>query len=268
MVDKFSEILDKVKANSPQIHCITNPISINDCANFILAAGAKPIMAEHPLEVADITANSDALMLNLGNITDVRINSMRNSAMVAHELQIPFVLDLVGVGCSSLRLNFAHDIISAYTPSIIKGNASEIRAIAGIETNAKGVDADIADQNSNETLSIAVKLAKNAKCTVLASGKYDIITNGDISIICANGTSLMSKITGTGCIQGALCGVYLSCTEPIYAAACAATVMGICGELSYTESIGTGSFKTAMLDNMYNFSKTNLETRMKTEEWK
>ena len=114
-----------LKQTNNLIHCITNPISINDCANLILALGAKPIMACHPDEVESITSNSSALALNLGNFDDIRAKSMMISAKCAKENKIPFILDLVGVACSTLRLNYAKELVSLYCPTVIKGNISE-----------------------------------------------------------------------------------------------------------------------------------------------
>ncbi len=100
-IDNLLQIKKNIKSRKPLIHCITNPISINDCANMVLATGGKPIMAEHPLEVAEITSVSKALGVNLGNITDIRMESMLISGKVAFKNKIPQVIDLVGVGCSN-----------------------------------------------------------------------------------------------------------------------------------------------------------------------
>lgn len=109
--NQLRNVRNATKENSPLIHCITNPISIHGCANMILAVGARPMMAEHPLEVEDITRTAGALMLNLGNITDARMESMRRSARVAMECGIPILLDLVGVTCSRIRMELARELI-------------------------------------------------------------------------------------------------------------------------------------------------------------
>ena len=124
------EIREFTKNSAPLIHCITNPISIHDCANMILAVGARPIMAEHPEEVEEITEVSSALMLNLGNITDARIISMQRALSTANRKNIPVLLDLVGVTCSQLRRSFAKQLLSQGVFSVIKGNISEILAAA------------------------------------------------------------------------------------------------------------------------------------------
>ena len=140
-----------LKQTNNLIHCITNPISINDCANLILALGAKPIMACHPDEVESITSNSSALALNLGNFDDIRAKSMMISAKCAKENKIPFILDLVGVACSTLRLNYAKELVSLYCPTVIKGNISECKAFYGMTSHAHGVDADIQDEDPSDS---------------------------------------------------------------------------------------------------------------------
>ena len=120
MRQKLLKLRKQIKDDKPLIHCITNPISIHDCANVILAVGARPIMAEHPAEVADITASAGALMLNLGNITDARIESMKRSMRRAVENDIPVLLDLVGVACSGLRLDLARELMSIGHPAVLK----------------------------------------------------------------------------------------------------------------------------------------------------
>ena len=123
------EICALVREKHPLIHCITNPISINQCANAILAIGARPIMAEHPSEVREITETSDALMLNLGNITDARMVSMKNALLAAKEKGIPAILDAVGIACSKLRRNYISELLEIGIPTVIKGNYSEIYAL-------------------------------------------------------------------------------------------------------------------------------------------
>ena len=135
------EIREFTKNSAPLIHCITNPISIHDCANMILAVGARPIMAEHPEEVEEITEVSSALMLNLGNITDARIISMQRALSTANRKNIPVLLDLVGVTCSQLRRSFAKQLLSQGVFSVIKGNISEILAAAELPYHGTGIDA-------------------------------------------------------------------------------------------------------------------------------
>ena len=140
--ETIAHILAAVRQDQPLIHCITNPISINQCANAILAVGGRPMMAEHPKEVAEITRTASALMLNLGNITDVRMQSIGISAETAKRAGIPILLDAVGIACSRLRRDYMHELLSKVTPAVIKGNYSEINALHEDNYCASGVDAD------------------------------------------------------------------------------------------------------------------------------
>ncbi|KGM97839.1 hydroxyethylthiazole kinase [Clostridium novyi A str. 4552] len=260
-VQDLLQIKQDVKFKNPLIHCITNPISINDCANVVLVTGAKPIMAEHPLEVAEITSISSALAVNLGNITDARMESMLISGKVALENKIPQVIDLVGVACSKLRLNYAKKFISECTPNVIKGNMSEIKAIYGVKNNSKGIDVGLKDiinkNNIEENVKILKSLAKQTKAIVVATGVVDIITDGEDTYLIKNGCEMLSMITGTGCMLNTLIGSFISSKDILKGAILGTVLMGICGELSEND-MGTGTFKTRLLDNMFNISDNTI----------
>ena len=244
----LNKILGCVRERKPLIHCITNPISINQCANTILAVGGRPIMAEHPDEVAEITETSQALMLNLGNITDARMKSMLISAEVAKKREIPFILDLVGIACSSLRRSFALELIERSRPSVLKGNYSEIKALYDMAYTSSGVDAD-ATLDAEGIESIAMELANKYNTIILASGKIDIVTDGQRVVQMKNGTEQLADVTGTGCMLGALCGCFLAASPNIYAAVCACAVLGICGESAVTDK-GSGTFMVNLMDKL------------------
>ncbi len=265
MFNKIVEIRENLKEKNPLIHSITNPISINQCANAIIAVGAKPIMAEHPQEVADITKTSKALMLNMGNITDIRMQSMLNSAECANENNIPIVIDIVGIACSKLRRTYVYNLLKKYKVTVIKGNYSEINALYNSNYSSVGVDSDISldkDYISN----IAYKLAKKYNSIILASGKVDVVTDGEKIIHIKNGTHQLSCITGTGCMQGALCSCYISVCRDISAVICACVVMGICGELSQTDK-GNGTFMVNLMDNLSILSNQDIKEYINVEEY-
>lgn len=226
-------------AEKPLIHCITNPISITQCANAVLALNCRPMMAEHPKEVRQITNSADALLLNLGNITSARIRSIKRSAKTAHKRALPFVLDAVGVACLKLRKRLADFVIKNYTPSIIKGNYSEILALYSKNYTSTGVDAQ-GGLEQNTVIAAAKALAEKYNTVVLASGKEDIVTDGEKTVLIKNGCDQLSFITGTGCMLGAICACMLSYTEPFKAAVNASALLGICGERA--KAMGNGSF--------------------------
>lgn len=259
------EIRADVRRNHPLIHCITNPISIHSCANAILAVGGRPIMAEHPGEVREITKTADALMLNLGNITDVRMEAIQISLLTAKEKNIPVILDAVGIACSALRREYLWGLLNTAVPTIIKGNYSEINALYHKTYRSLGVDADRA-LNAESVCHTARNLAQNYQCVILASGKTDIITDGTRTVYVKNGTPQLSDVTGTGCMLGALCGTYLSACAGLDAAVCGCTVLGICGQRAETEK-GSGSFMVNLMDALSCITDTDIETLINMEEF-
>ncbi len=257
--------LSILRKNKKLIHCITNPISINQCANAILAVGARPIMAEHPLEVKEITATASALMLNTGNITDIRMKSMIISAQEARNIGIPFMLDAVGAACSALRRSFVEKIINEYSPDIIKGNYSEIYALYNETYHSSGIDAD-KNLDINSMNEIIPLLAEKYNSVILASGAVDLITDGKKIIQIKNGTSMLSSITGTGCMLGALCASFLSVLPALDAAYTAAALLGIAGELAEKSANGSGSFGCELIDALSNIKDEEIEENILMEE--
>lgn len=250
---EFKHLLDKVELESPLIHSITNPISINLCANLILARGAKPIMAEHPLEVSEITAMSHALVLNLGNITDARLESIKIALKTAKENQIPNILDMVGVSCSKLRHSYCKNLIEEYKPDIIKGNMSEIKAMLGLESSSIGIDVGEKDRIQESNLDFSIKIARDlalkTQSTVVVTGKIDIISDGKISFTVKNGDEMLSKITGTGCALTGLIACYLPYTKTIEACLLALLILGIGSELAIKNK-GSYTFQTSLVDQI------------------
>lgn len=260
------QIRQSVKWEKPLIHCITNHISINDCANMVLAVGAKPIMAEHPDEVSEITASSKALGVNLGNITDNRMKSMLISGKTALEKNIPSVIDIVGVGCSGLRLDYVKKFLYECHPSVIKGNMSEMKAICGIKSNAEGIDVGACDvvteDNSDESIAMLKELSLKTGAVIAATGVVDIITNGTDTYLIKNGCEMLSMITGTGCMVNALIASYISSGNILGGTVLAIALMGICGELS-AHVKGSGSFKIELIDNMFSISDYMIEEKIR-----
>lgn len=259
--NEINELRELLKNVHPLVHCITNPISINQCANTILAAGARPICAEHPKEVADVTSVAGAVMLNLGNVTDVRLESMRISANIAKTNGIRFVLDICGAGGIKFRRGYAENMIKAFHPTIVKGNYSEIKALCRRDYQFSGVDADTTLE-IEEIGMIAKEFASEYHITLLASGKTDIVTDGEKICYIENGTPQLATITGTGCMQGALCAAFLSVADGYDAAVAASVMFGICGELAETPK-GSGTFQVNLLDKLSTITDNEIANLMK-----
>ena len=255
------DIISRVKEKKPLIHCITNPISINQCANAILALGALPIMAEHPKEVKEITRQADALLLNLGNITDARIKSIKLSLKTAKKQGIPVVLDMVGTACSGLRLKLAKKLLKIGGISVLKGNYSEINILRHPDSKSGGVDAS-PHLKTEHLISVCVELSQKYNCTILASGKEDIVCgNGKIALV-SNGTPSLQRITGTGCLQGAIVATYASQGQSFEAAILGAVSMGICGEMAE----GEGNYLANLMDSIGKICPENIKNKMEVTE--
>ncbi len=249
----FKEVQVQVKREKPLIHCLTNNISINECANGVLALGGKPIMAEHPREVEEITATAKALALNLGNITDSRMEAMRLSAKVAYEKGIPSIIDVVGVGCSKLRKDYAKELIKNYKPSAIKGNMSELKALWEVPSHGTGIDVGKADEitedNLEEGLALLQALSANTGAIIVATGPIDLVVYKEERYALYNGCEELAKLTGTGCMLNVLIATFLSTGKLLEATLLATLMLGIAGELS-RQAKGNGSFRVALLDSL------------------
>ena len=265
LLSQLEPILTYIQQEAPLIHCITNPISINDCANILLAIGARPIMAEHPDEVAEITAIAKALALNLGNITDARMASMKISASVAKDKEIPFVLDLVGLSCSQLRQKYAKELLQIAVPDIIKGNISELRTLLGLPTTpGMGVEAGqkemVTRENALEYAGIFKKQAQEYNTVLLATGPIDLVVSSEEAYIIANGSNALASITGTGCMNNVLAGACLAgvhgissqATNNTLAAILSCLLLGIAGENIQDIYLnqGPGSFHYSLMDSI------------------
>lgn len=271
---KTVDILKTLNEKEPLIHCITNPISMTQCANAVLALGAKPIMAEHPAEVREITASAGALLLNLGNISDIRMEAMERAYEAAVERGIPVVIDAVGTACSALRREFVLKLLKDSGKQgqalIVKGNYSEIMALYDAAYKGKGVDADKSLELEAIT-QVAAKIAENYGVVVLASGKTDIVTDGRKEYLIENGTFFLGKITGTGCMLGAVAAAFLGGDPGDAAEICAlsAAAFGIAGELaeeallSEKGKVVSGSFLTALLDELSFLTDEKIRERMR-----
>ena len=191
-------------------------------------------MAEHPAEVAEITSHAQALALNLGNITDARMESMPKSLKTAGIIHIPVMLDLVGTACSTLRYEFAQKLMNIHMPELLKGNMSELLAMSGQTAHAIGIDAGtqdtLTDANRSHLLELFQEKAAQWNTTLLITGKEDMVVSADKCTFIMRGTPAMSQITGTGCMLGMICATYLAVTDPFTAAVSAATEFGIAGE--------------------------------------
>ncbi len=258
---KAGELLESVRRKKPLIHCITNVVTVNDCANILLAAGARPTMAHHPFEAAEITAGCDALVCNFGATEDYE--AMFLAAKEAAHLSHPIILDPVGAGGSTFRREKIRELMEQVSVTLIRGNASEMLALFRNEKTVVGVDARKTDGEDTQGLMEQAKIfAKEKNCICVISGERDIITDGNRGIYVENGSPFMSKITGSGCMSTALLGAFLSVEQSIFAGAAVPFVMGIAGEMAQgkCEKIHGGimTFKNCMMDALSLMSENEI----------
>jgi len=270
IVIEIGKLLDEVRNKKPLVHNITNYVTVNDCANILLALGASPIMADDIKEAADITKISSALVINIGTLNERTIESMIASGKKANELNIPVVFDPVGAGASEFRNETTKRIIEEVKISVLRGNMSEIKFISGLESTTKGVDASESDmQNGNdEGVQVAKDLANKLKCIVAITGATDIISDGKRVAILENGNKMLSNVTGTGCMTSALVGGFCGAGSDYFIGATSGIMsMGIAGEIAFEKAgkIGTGSFHIAIIDAISNLNSKIIKNMAKIQ---
>ena len=234
--DVISASCDSVRATAPLVHCITNYVTVESCANAVLAVGGSPIMSDEPADVEDITSICDALVINIGTLNQRSIESMKVAGAKAAELGHPIVLDPVGAGASRLRTEVAGSLLETLPVALVRGNMSEVKALAGAASATKGVDVnpeDIVGESNIETAArFAKEFAERAGCVVAITGPIDIVADANRAFAVRNGSPLQGRITGSGCMLSALSGAYIARREEDAAGAALAAVvhMGVAGQ--------------------------------------
>ncbi len=260
--------LDRVRERRPLIHCITNYVTANDVANLLLACGASPIMADEPEEVEEITARCAGLCLNLGTPSRRTIPSLMRAGVKAGELGRPVVLDPVGVGASALRLRTAQELMARVTFTVLRGNVSELRALAGGQEHTRGVDAGGADAVTEAELERGVAFAKGTArrtgTVVAVTGAIDLVSDGEQCVVIRNGRPEMGLVTGTGCQLSALTAACLAASpeHPLEAAAAAVCAMGVAGELAWARMSpqdGNATYRDRIIDAVCRIDGAALE---------
>lgn len=264
-MDKIFEVLEKVRNQSPLVHHITNWVTVSDCANIVKVFGGSPVMAHAKEEAAEMASISEAVVINIGTLSTLTIDAMKLAINAANKKGIPVVLDAVGVGATRFRNDMAKELLQ-YKIDIIKGNASEIAATAGINVTTKGVDSGNVSGNMIE---IAKHFANERECVVVVTGKEDICTNGESTFLIDNGTPMMSKVVGTGCMAASVIGTFCA-VEKDYLFACVAALVcfEIAAENADKTSEGPGTFKNKLFDKISTLSDISINKMKRVEEAK
>lgn len=253
-----------VRNTSPLVHNITNYVVMNNTANALLAVGASPIMAHAKPEVLDMVKISNALVVNIGTLDEYWEESMLLAANKADQLAKPWILDPVGAGATAYRDTVLSTLLK-YHPTAIRGNASEIIALANANASiTKGVDSTA---QSTEALEAAKTLVQNYNSVVCISGETDIIINGNKIIYLKNGHPMMTKVTGLGCTASAIIGAFIGVIEDkTEAVVSAMSLIGIAGEIAAEKSSGPGSLQLNLIDKLYNLTEKEFLTHLKLVE--
>lgn len=259
-LNRYTKFISLVKNKKPLVHHITNVVTINDCANVTLAIGASPVMTTNPEEVEDMVKIADALVLNIGTISDSVVKSIIIAGKAANKKGIPVILDPVGVGATPYRKRIAKEILKEVSVSIIRGNASEIYGLIGGQALTKGVDAGDVSIDQGE---LALNAAKQLSCVVVVSGKVDAISDGTNIVRIYNGDSYLPSISGTGCMLTSLIGSFAGCSDDLFGASIIGTlVMGLAGERAKKamgENGGIGTFRMKLMDEISNINVQKIE---------
>lgn len=270
---ELASCLGAVRERTPLVQCITNFVTVNDCANILLAAGGSPTMAHDIREVEEAVAGVQALVLNLGAIGDVE--AMLLAGKRANQLGIPVVLDPVAAGVTSLRREACRRLLAELRFTVIRGNASEIRALALGAEGGSGVDVSAGDAVTEENLSQGVelcrRLAESTGAVTALSGQVDILSDGTQTVLIRGGVPTMSRVTGSGCMLTALLGAFCGANpeRPLAAAAAAVAAMDLAGERAEVRRLqnGTGNatFRTDLIDAVFNLTEDELREGVRYE---
>lgn len=241
----LTSAIETLRQRAPLIHNITNYVVMNTTANALLAVGASPAMVHALDEVAEFAPLAEALVINIGTLSPPWVAAMERAVNAANQAGVPWILDPVAAGATAYRTQTASDLMGR-RPAVIRGNASEILALAGEAGGAKGVDSTKGTDAAREA---AGRLARESGAVVAVTGAVDVITDGTRSVALANGDPMLARVTGTGCMATAIIGAFLGAGLPAFDASVAGlAVMGVAAEAAIDDARGPASFQVGLID--------------------
>lgn len=259
-MDAYS-LLEKVRSAKPLVHHITNYVTISDTAAATRAFGALPVMAHAKEEAADMAGISSALVLNIGTLYPELIEAMLLAGKAANRKGIPIILDAVGAGATPYRTREAARLLSELKISVLKGNAGELAALSGINSEVRGVESVSAAASSEE---IAKAAAKKYDCVSAITGKTDVAASASSIYFVGNGCALMGGVVGTGCMAASAIGAFCAVEKDYaFASACALACFGIAGELAAKKASGTGTWKAHFFDEIAGLDGATVQKMLK-----
>lgn len=260
-------ILEDFRTQSPLIHCISNLVTIQDCANILLAAGGSPIMAQAPQEAGEITRRCAATVLNTGTPDDTKFAACQAAGREANRLGHPVILDPVGVGASTYRLDHMERLLEQVSPTLLRCNLREAQALLGRSLSEKGVDSASAGESAAR-VHCATQLAQRLNCTVCLSGAADVISDGHQVARLKGGSQQMRMVTGAGCMLSVLLGGFSAAApSPYQAALVGCAFWKACAAVAAEAAQGAGSFRIGLFDAASTLTASDLSKYIQLEEW-
>ncbi len=257
-------LLADLRRRRPLVHNITNYVAMNFTANTLLALGASPVMAHAPEEVEEMAALAGALVLNIGTLSEPWVEAMLLAGRRANELGIPVILDPVGAGATTLRTETFRRLAGEIDLSVVRGNASEILAVAASESKTRGVDAV---HRAEEAVAAARGLARRIEGIVAVTGEVDLVSDGERLICCRNGHPLLGRVTATGCAATAAIGAFAAVSaDPLEAACAGLALFGLAGQIAAARARAPGSFAVAVIDALYEIDPERFRAGAQLEE--
>jgi hydroxyethylthiazole kinase len=236
---------EALRTGAPLVHCLTNTVVQTITANALLAVGAAPAMVDAPEEAGDFAAVASAVLVNVGTVHARTAEAMRLAARSAAGAGRPWVLDPVAVGGLAYRTELARELVTL-NPTVVRGNASEVLALAGGGAGGRGVDSTAAAEEAAEA---AADLARRTGGVVAVSGAVDVVTDGSATVRVGGGSALLTRTTGAGCALGAVVAAYLAVTDdPLTAAVAAHAHVALAAEVAADLADGPGTFAVQWID--------------------
>lgn len=257
------DYISNIRERKPLIFNIMNEVAANFTANGLIAIGASPSMANAPIEAEENGRSADAIVLNLGTLTEDRAEAMLKAGLAGNEKGIPVILDPIAVGATTFRTKVIHDILSTVKLTAICANAGEIAVLGDELYETRSPDSMIEENNPE----IAAAVARKYETVVIATGKTDVITDGSQTTLCRNGHHMLQNITASGCLLTSIIGAFASVAKKsIYNACIKATVgYGVAAELAMKKAEGPGTFTPAFIDQLYALNQREIKDNQSIE---
>jgi hydroxyethylthiazole kinase len=243
LADHTADLIERLRAQRPRVHCITNAVAQNLTANVLLAIGALPSMTIARSEVVAFATRADALLVNLGTFDPERRAAADAAIAQMSAGTRPWILDPVLIDRSPPRAAYAHTLL-AHRPAAIRMNAAEFAELSG-EASPQA-------------------FAREQRSVVAITGETDLVTDGERTFRIANGHPLMARVTAMGCAASALVAAALAIEpDPFTAVGSALLIFGIAGDIAGETANGPGTFGVQVLDALFNLDRATIRARAK-----